>query len=108
MARLTREAWKQHVAACRASGLTTRQFAARIGVNANTLAHWKWRLAAEGESLGEPVSFVELGPSIATVVGGHDDDGRLEVVCRGGRTVRVPRDFDPAALLRLIDALERA
>jgi hypothetical protein len=98
--------WKQHVAAWQGSGLTARQFAARIGVNSNTLAHWKWRLAGEGETVAAAVSFVELRTDMASSGSGGDE--RLEVVCRGGRTVRVARDFDAGALMRLIEALERA
>lgn len=106
MARRTRETWKQYVAAWQESGLTAKQFAARIGVNANSLAHWKWRLGAESEPVADAVSFVELTPGLGVAVSA--DEARMEVVCRGGRTVRVPRDFDAGALLRLIVALEGA
>lgn len=102
MARTPRDTWKKHVAAWSASGLTARLFAARIGVNPNTLAHWKWRLAAE--STTSSASFVELSAAVVSVAGGADD--RIEVVCRSGLVVRVPRDFDGAALARVLDTLE--
>lgn len=104
MARTPRIAWQKHIAAWSASGLTARQFAARIGVNPNTLAHWKWRLAAEAEAPTDGASFIEISAAVVSAAGGADD--RLEVVCRGGRAVRVPRDFDAATLVRVLDALE--
>lgn len=105
MARTPRATWEKHIAAWSRSGLTARQFAAQIGVNANTLAHWKWRLAAEADPRVGEDSFIEVSAAVVSTASGADD--RLEVVCRGGRTVRVPRDFDTATLVRVLDALER-
>ncbi len=36
--------WAKRVERLADSGLTAKEFAAEIGVNANTLAGWKWRL----------------------------------------------------------------
>lgn len=103
MARTPRQTWEKHVAGWSASGLTARAYAARIGVNANTLANWKWRLAEDAPAK-DGAAFVELSAAVVSVAGGADD--RIEVVCRGGRAVRVPRDFDLVTLLRVLDALE--
>jgi transposase-like protein len=46
MARDTREVWAKRVERLADSGLSAKEFAAEIGVNANTLAGWKWRLRA--------------------------------------------------------------
>jgi len=104
MARTPRATWEKHIAAWSRSGLTARQFAARIGVNPNTLAHWKWQLAAGPQPTGEGTSFVELSAAVVSLAGGGDH--RIEVVCHGGRTVRVPSDFDAQTLVRLLEALE--
>lgn len=104
MARTSRGTWAKHIAAWSASGLTARQFAARIGVNPNTLSHWKWRLAAEADTSVGGASFIELSAAVVSAAGGADD--RLEVVCSGGRAVRVPPNFDAATLVRVLDALE--
>lgn len=106
MARARREVWLDRVERWRASGLSTREFAAHIGVNANTLASWRWKLRRSGaeEALGAPVplQFVEVR---ATEPAGTE--AHLEVVLRHGQVVRVPRDFDETALRRLVDLLER-
>jgi DNA-binding transcriptional regulator YiaG len=44
MAREPREVWEKRVARWRESGLKAKEFACEVGVNANTLAHWAWRL----------------------------------------------------------------
>jgi transposase-like protein len=46
MARDTREVWTKRVERLADSGLTAKEFAEEIGVNANTLAGWRWRLSS--------------------------------------------------------------
>lgn len=104
MARTRREAWVKHVAAWRDSGLSARQFAARVGVNAKTLSFWKWKLEAEAGAATKRPAFVEVTDAVAAIAPGEGE--RLEVVCPGGRMVRVPAHFEATALLRLLDALE--
>jgi hypothetical protein len=117
MAREPREVWEKRVARWRESGLTAKEFAGEVGVNANTLAHWAWRLdqagagpaqgAAQSSSKPKPpaVPFVEVVPAaVADAVKAPD---ALELVLIGGRTVRVPADFDSEALRRLIAVAER-
>ncbi|MGC3996927.1 MAG: hypothetical protein QM767_05115 [Anaeromyxobacter sp.] len=88
------------------SGLSAKEFAAETGVNANTLAHWRWRLGAEARRApakeAAPVRFVELAaaPDAAAPA--------FELVLSGGRTVRVPPRFDGAELARLVQVLEGA
>jgi len=112
MAHGRRELWIGRLGQWRESGLTARAFAARIGVKQGTLVKWKYRLAREqsarpdGLSSSRPVEFVELSTTVphATV---ETSDTRLEVVCEGGRSVRVPRGFDAESLRRVVDVLER-
>jgi hypothetical protein len=113
MASEGREVWTRRVEQWAESGQTAAEFAAEIGVNANTLQHWGWKLASDGgvterrrESAQiraarpkrEQVEFVE-------VVGtkGRSVSSGFEVV----RTVvRVPPACDAEVLQRLIEALE--
>lgn len=92
-----------------------KEFAREVGVNAHTLSGWRWRLRAEQQGrapsneCGEkqrppaqetkPIEFVELVRPPA--------DERFEVVAASGWTVRVPAQFDAAALGRLLAVIER-
>ncbi len=77
-----------------ASGLSTRAFARREGLNVQRLYRWQRVLA--GRDAARP-AFVE-------VVGGAP--AGLEVVLRSGVVLRVPSGFDAEAVRRLVDALE--
>lgn len=109
MARDRRAVWLQRLAQWRESGLTAERFADEIGVNASTLSGWKYKVAAENRPGSQQavaparVEFVEV-VGVPACAGGEE---RLEVVCLGGRTVRVPTTFDADALVRLLDVLER-
>lgn len=112
MARESRKVWAERVRRWRKSGLTAREFAAELGVNANTLAFWKYEIARNGrdcEAAGgasSRVEFVEVTGAVPEVASNATYGEPLEVVCAGGRTVRVPRSFDEQTLLRLLAALE--
>jgi DNA-binding transcriptional regulator YiaG len=41
---MSRARWERLVGRWRRSGLTSREFAARVGVNRGTLTYWAWRL----------------------------------------------------------------
>src|SRR5689334_10444930 len=116
MARETRETWVKRVERWRDSGLTLKEYAAEIGVNANTLAGWRWRLRSdEGrEARGAPnaPSFVEIiappdaGRAVAVTAPAPQAAEPFELILSSGRRVRVPVEFDGRALRRLVDALE--
>lgn len=120
MAREGREVWGKRVERWRDSGLTLKEFAAEIGVNANTLAGWRWRLGpkvAQDERHAERgvPAFVEVvaAPAGATRsaarapgIAAASSSEPLEVVLRSGHRIRVPAQFDPGALRRVLDALE--
>ena len=111
MARGRRGIWVQRLARLRESGLTARAFAAQIGVRQGTLQKWKYKLAKEQRPARDTaapaakVEFVELAG--VPEAPARAEESRLEVVCEGGRSVRVPRDFDAECLVRLLDVLER-
>lgn len=50
--------WSSIVAAHERSGLSVREFARDRGLNANTLAWWRWELSRRAQAAGP--SFVEL------------------------------------------------
>ncbi len=125
MARETREVWAKRVERWRDSGLSLKEFAAEIGVNANTLAGWRWRLGAAAGV--EPRKVRPAVPAFLEVVAGLATGGKLavpaakegaivavppdagdplEVVLRGGHRISIPVHFDAAALRRVVDVLE--
>jgi len=86
-------------------GLTYRELSRRVGVPANTLAHWAWRLrrdAADRPSGGS--KFIELIDPSAP----HDTpSSRVEIVTRSDRRVIVDAHIDVAVLTRILLAVER-
>ena len=97
----TSERWTERQArealgALDASGESVAAFAARAGVSAWRLYHWRARLSEQ------PAAFVEVQPDAEPRGGGCV----FEVVLRGGRVVRVPSEFDGGVLRRLVAVLE--
>ena len=109
MARTTREVWKRRVEAWGRSGLTAKQYAAQIGANPNTLAHWKWQLGAQARAArsGPRPAFVEVvaAPRLAPAEPAPGHEG-IELVLPSGLRIRLPPDFDATALRRILDAVE--
>ena len=64
MARDAREVWAKRVEQLADSGLTAKEFAAEIGVNANTLAGWKWRLSSRQCSSELRSERTRRGPAV--------------------------------------------
>jgi transposase len=115
MARETRAAWARRVERWQRSGLTADRFAEREGVNARTLAFWKWRLKRDG-ALGvatrparraeKRVAFVELVAPTRVVSPDETRSTAIEVVLPIGYRVRVAGGFERGALVELLDVLE--
>ena len=125
MARVGREVWSKRVERWRESGLTAKEYAAEIGINANTLSHWGWQLRGEerpkrrrrsaGKNVATQAGWVEVVRPVGELM---TADGRaetesaarsggwFEVVVASGRIVRVPNDFDRDALDRLLSVVE--
>lgn len=110
MAKKKRESatvWRQRVQAWRRSGLSCRAFADREDINPRSLTWWEWKLRQDGAAAAAakrpafvPVEVVHSPAAPATE--------RLEVVLPGGARLRVPAQFDPAALAQVIAVLEGA
>lgn len=105
MAAGSREVWAERVERWQASGLTATEFARRHGLAEASLKWWRWKLGSKRPASGKkaapvsPLTFVELTAPTRREA--------LELVLASGAVVRVPYDFDEAALSRLLDVLER-
>lgn len=133
MARTSAEEWSKRVARWKDSGLTAKEFAAETGINASTLAYWRWRLSvaerAGSTDSGQPVrgnasaassrkrrttragkaaatkspEFVEIPMAAVTT-----PPATLELLLGKDVRVRIPADFDEAALTRVLRAVGAA
>jgi hypothetical protein len=112
MAREPRDVWAKRVERWRGSGLTADEFAAEVGVKANTLRHWSWLLKREerthrrkmSKGTASAASFVEVvaGPSFSSPTA----PDALDIIVRDSIRIRVPVVFDPDLLRRVIAAVE--
>ena len=117
MARASRETWVKRVERWRDSGLTAKEFAAELGVNAHTLSHWGWKLDREKTAPPAPARRRTSGraeprpepqASAVELVEVSLPSAGYEVVTPSGWTVRLPSAFDAATveeLLRVAGAL---
>ena len=112
MAREPRDVWAKRVERWRTSGLTADEFAAEVGVKANTLRHWSWLLGRENRapsatatkrSSPRAVPFVEVVAAPSSCIPAPD---ALEIVVRDSLRIRVSAAFDPDLLRRVIAAVE--
>ena len=105
-----REEWAGRVAGWRRSGLTAKQFAASIGVNAGTLTYWAWHLGSrrgERELRRTARRVTSTAPAtLIEVVNSGTRDDRFELRLHSGHHVHIPAGFEAAALKRLLDVLE--
>ena len=113
MARTTPAEWAKRVERWRDSGLTAKEFASEINVNAGTLSAWKYKLrraVSPVEHTPRPgIRKADGPPGFLRVVPVQSEDVRaiasFEVVIASRIVVRVPNDFDEVALIRLVRAL---
>jgi hypothetical protein len=86
------------LAALASSGLSASAFATRAGFDVQRLHSWRRKFATAVAKESAP-GFVEFRPRAVE---------RVEVVLRSGHVLRVAESIDTAALLRLVEALERS
>jgi len=109
MALTRREVWRQRVEAWKSSGLTAKEYAAKAGVDPGTLAHWKWQFGVEARARGAPApspAFVEVVAASAGWSSPAGSSEPIEVLLVSGVRIRLPPDFEAAALRRVLDAVE--
>jgi transposase-like protein len=86
----------------RRSGLGRKEFADSVGVHVNTLFKWL-RQEPSGKT---PRGQVAVPVRVRAEAPGAMRASALEVVLRGGRTIRVHGEFDRRTLVDLVDTLE--
>jgi len=105
------EHWRRVLARQRQSGLTQAGFSNREGIKPTALSWWARELRErdgtprKGRKTPQPRRPAFVPVRVIEAVPRHSAS-TLEVVTRGGHVVRLQADFDPAALRRLISALE--
>lgn len=114
MERTPREIWAKRVERWQSSELTAKEFAAEIGVNAHTLAHWKWQLGKRApaktvrgprrERRAAAVSFTELAVEPVSVPA----TSAIEIVVDAGLVIRVGTRFDEDTLRRVLGVVRVA
>ena len=112
--------WWERIQAWRASGLSQAEFCEQEGLRSQTMSRWKTRLCdfqvtpavgsqdLNGQS-GKGIEFIPVqvvGQEPPRRDAGSSDASWLEIVLPNERKIRVPPDFDPDSLRRLLDTLE--
>lgn len=112
--RLSREIWAKRVERWKDSGLTSKEFAAELGINPRTLTFWKWNLTHETKAKApalvpetsvateaeQAVEFVEVKPRRPNTPPAEP----FELVV-DGLVIRIPSSFEVESLRRLLDAV---
>jgi transposase-like protein len=100
----TEARWRELVCEQEASGRTVRAFAEARGLSAATLYWWRSALARRGRSSRPRLAEVTLLDTAAAV----EDKASppFELALSGGRNLRVPSNFNPESLRRLLGVLE--
>ena len=107
--------WLEHVRRWKNSGLSRGEYAAQAGLNPQTLGWYAWKLKpAVGKGRGSKISKVvsreatmQLAPGVPVVevLPAVTAASTLELDV-AGVTVRVPADFEPHTLSRVLDVLQ--
>ena len=105
--RVGRAEWQKRIERWKDSGLSAEQFAAELGINAGTLRYWKYsfdkeaRPAVAGTAApAKAADLVEVRPVVVPAA-------TFELELGLERKLRIPAQFDAAALERLLAVLER-
>ena len=98
--------WRRHVADYRASGLSGRAYAKRVGVFVSGLSYWRKRVAASQQMrstrVDDDAGFLPVHLGASRVAG----PATLEIGLLSGRLVRLTGPVDPewlAAVIRLLE-----
>jgi len=100
--------WADQVAGWQRSGLSQAEFCRQQGLKGGTFAWWKRQLGKRGgqrpNRRGRPAKASERFVEVR--LAGLSSASAYEVVLARGRSIRVPSQFDPQILSRLITAVE--
>lgn len=101
-------AWRERVEGWARSGLTCKEYAAKIGVNPHMLAGWRWKLrrrtaaAVPGRACAPIAGLVDVTEQVAAALA--EEVGVIEVEL-GGALVRVRGEVDSETLVRVLGAV---
>ena len=97
--------WRQHVEQYLQGELTLREYCTHHELSRSTFGYWrrKLRQAASPTKVESAIHIARVELSSAPAV----MRAPFEVVLHSARCIRVPMDFDSAALQRLVVTLER-
>lgn len=108
--RTSRAEWQKRIERWNDSGLSAEQFAAELGINAGTLRHWKYFLGKQGgraakikAPMASASALVEVQTSSVVATASPSP---FELELGAERKLRIPSQFDVAALERLLAVLE--
>jgi len=98
--------WRQAVKRQEDSGRSQVGFCADEGLALSTFSYWRRKLAEEGQATLEQTSLVPI--EVVPDALGEVTFGQVpfELVLRSGHLIRVPPNFNEAALARLVSVLE--
>jgi hypothetical protein len=99
--------WAKLLGSWERSGLSQAEFCRRRGIKAVNFAWWKRRLRGPRSPVSKPGRRGKgPGPFVEVRLAGASSSSAYEVVLAGGRSIRVPSQFDPQILSGLITAVE--
>jgi transposase-like protein len=109
--RTSPEEWRKRVERWKDSGLTAKQFAADMGINAGTLQFWSCKLKRGDRKVRKSRLLTTLAAASLVEIQsttGAARDTSFEIELVNGRRVRVGAGFVPEALKMLLAVVEAA
>jgi hypothetical protein len=106
--------WRPIVEAWRRSGLEIATFCRQRKLPVSSLGFWKKEIALRDQKRQAQRAATEASHSalqllpVRVLESSAPPSRSVEVLLRGGRTLRVSGDFDPAVLQKLVATLEEA
>jgi transposase-like protein len=105
----TESYWRSHVEHQSRSGLSVREYCQQEGFSQASFYNWRKRLqpsrSRSRAASAAPLPFLELTSLLARPAA--SSSWQMEVTLPNGTTLRLARDFDPAALAHALQALAR-
>ena len=95
--------WQAHVDACQKSGLTRASYCEQNGINLKTFAYWKHRLKRRNS----PVKFIQVGPTHGLSMQSQSRATALKLIIDSRFAVEIAEGFNPATLVKLVEAVRR-
>lgn len=104
----SRAEWQKRIERWRDSGLSAKQFAAELGINAGTLKYWKYRLGKATTGVVDSGSTrrgrtpPRLGPFVEVPTATFVASSPFVLELDDARRLQIPAQFEVAALERLL------